>query len=144
GVQMIPLRTVGLAPASYTNAYLVGTQALYLLDPGPHEGPEQARLFDALDVRVKGGARLAAVVLTHHHPDHVGAAAAVASRYRVPVLAHARTAALLRGKVAVDGTLDEGDRLDLGAAPDGSAGWHLEALHTPGHAGGHLVFYEPH
>ncbi len=162
GVQMIPLKTIGLPASTYTNAYLVGSQKLYLLDPGAHEPREQERLFETINARlasggwgsrasgsapgpVPGGSHppLAGVVLTHHHPDHVGAVAAVASRYRVPVLAHLRTAELLKGRVQVDDTLDEGDRLDLGTAPDGSGPWHLEATHTPGHAGGHLVFYEP-
>ncbi|MBI1914872.1 MAG: MBL fold metallo-hydrolase [Planctomycetes bacterium] len=138
GVQMIPLKTIGLPASTYTNAYLVGSEKLYLLDPGAHEPREQERLFETID------APLAGVVLTHHHPDHVGAAAAVSSRYRLPVLAHPRTVELLKGRVQVDGTLDEDDRLDLGTAPDGSGPWHLEATFTPGHAGGHLVFYEPH
>src|SRR5207237_720111 len=34
--------------------------------------------------------------------------------------------------------------LALGACPDGGGPGHLEALHTPGHAPGHLAFYEPH
>ena len=144
GVQMLPLRTVGLPPSSYTNAYLVGSDRLFLIDPGAHEAEEQQRLFEALDGRLDRGGCLQAVLLTHHHPDHVAAAPAVAHRYGVPILAHARTAAALEGQVRVDGFLDEGDRLDLGAAPDGSGPWHLEALATPGHAGGHLVFYEPH
>jgi endoribonuclease LACTB2 len=144
GVQMIPLRTIGLPQTTYTNAYLVGSARLYLLDPGAHEEREQQRLFELLDARLREGGAFEAVVLTHHHPDHIGAAAAVASRYRVPVLAHPRTVELLKGRVPVDRTLDEGDRLELGTAPDGSGAWHLEAAWTPGHAGGHLVFYEPH
>jgi glyoxylase-like metal-dependent hydrolase (beta-lactamase superfamily II)/8-oxo-dGTP pyrophosphatase MutT (NUDIX family) len=144
GVQMIPLRTVGLPPSSYTNAYLVGGERLSLLDPGAHEAEEQQRLFEVVDARLREGGRLQAVVLTHHHPDHIGAAGVSAARYGVPILAHPRTAELLRGKVKVDGALNEGDRLELGTAPDGSGPWRLEALYAPGHAGGHLCFYEPH
>jgi glyoxylase-like metal-dependent hydrolase (beta-lactamase superfamily II) len=44
--------------------------------------------------------------------------------------------------VPVQPDLNEGSRLDLGTAPDGSAPWSLEALHTPGHAPGHLVFFD--
>jgi hydroxyacylglutathione hydrolase len=39
--------------------------------------------------------------------------------------------------------IDDGDRLDLGTAPDGHSSWHLQAIHTPGHAAGHLSFWEP-
>jgi glyoxylase-like metal-dependent hydrolase (beta-lactamase superfamily II)/8-oxo-dGTP pyrophosphatase MutT (NUDIX family) len=142
-VQMIPLRCQGLTPGSYTNAYLVGTGPRYLLDPGPVDPGEQERLFQAVDAHGGEDEPLRAVVLTHHHPDHVGAALACARRYRVPILAHALTARALAGKVPVTRELGDGDRLDLGRAPHGQGGWHLEAVHTPGHAPGHLAFYEP-
>jgi glyoxylase-like metal-dependent hydrolase (beta-lactamase superfamily II)/8-oxo-dGTP pyrophosphatase MutT (NUDIX family) len=143
-VQMLPLHTPGLPPSTHTNAYLVGTGPAYLLDPGPAEAAEQQRLFDVLDAWKGRGGRLTAVVLTHHHPDHVGAAAACARRYGIPVWAHPGTAAALKGRVEVTRELSDGDRLDLGPAPGGSGPWHLEALHTPGHARGHLAFFEPH
>jgi glyoxylase-like metal-dependent hydrolase (beta-lactamase superfamily II)/8-oxo-dGTP pyrophosphatase MutT (NUDIX family) len=143
GVHMLPLKTVGLPPTAYTNAFLVGTDPRWLIDPGAHEQAEQQRLFDALDLLL-GGQRLAGVVLTHHHPDHVGGVTAVVERYRVPVLAHPTTQTLLAGKIRVDRTLtEEGrDQLPLGTAPDGSGEWHLQVLHTPGHAAGHIAFYE--
>ena len=49
----------------------------------------------------------------------------------------------LAGKVEVRRELADGERLDLGPAPDGAGRWHLEAVHTPGHARGHLAFVEP-
>jgi len=63
--------------------------------------------------------------------------------YGVPILAHAATARLLAGKITVTRELADGARLDLGFAADGKPWW-LEAVLTPGHAPGHLVFYEPH
>jgi glyoxylase-like metal-dependent hydrolase (beta-lactamase superfamily II)/8-oxo-dGTP pyrophosphatase MutT (NUDIX family) len=139
GVRMIPLHCDGLPMVTtYTNAYLVGTGPTYLLDPGPTNPEEQRRLFDVLDPRPPD-----AVVLTHHHPDHIGAANACARRYGVPILAHPRTARALAGKVEVTRTLEDGERLDLGVAPHGHGRWHVEALLTPGHAPGHLAFYEP-
>jgi glyoxylase-like metal-dependent hydrolase (beta-lactamase superfamily II)/8-oxo-dGTP pyrophosphatase MutT (NUDIX family) len=141
-VQMVPLYSAGLPPATHTNAWLVGTGPVYLLDPGPADPAEQERLFAVLDEQAARGRHLSAVVLTHHHPDHVGAADACARRYGVPVRAHPLTARLLAGRLAVAGDLGDGDRLDLGVAPGGGA-WHLESLHTPGHAPGHLAFFEP-
>src|SRR5205823_1515644 len=84
-----------------------------------------------------------ALILTHHHPDNIGAATACARRFDLPILAHPLTAEALRGKVAIDRTIEPGARLSLGPAPDGAGEWHLEAIHTPGHASGHLAFYEP-
>jgi glyoxylase-like metal-dependent hydrolase (beta-lactamase superfamily II)/8-oxo-dGTP pyrophosphatase MutT (NUDIX family) len=143
-VQMLPLRTPGLPPVTHTNAYLVGTGPRYLLDPGADDPAEQQRLFEVLDAHQAQGRPLSAVVITHHHPDHVGAATACAQRYDVPVWAHERTAEQLQGRVVVHQLLGEGSRLELGTRPDGSGPWHLEALHTPGHASGHLAFYDPY
>ncbi len=142
GLRMLPLACRGLPPATHTNAFLVGTESPYLIDPGPADADEQQRLLVALDEALTGR-RLAGVVLTHHHGDHIGAATVCAERYHAPILAHALTTRLLEDKVKVDRHLADGDRLDLGPAPDGSGRWHLEALHTPGHAPDHLVFWDP-
>ncbi len=138
GVLMIPLDCRGYPPTTHTNAFLIGTGPAYLVDPGSAEPAEQEKLFDALE-----GRRVDAIILTHHHPDHIGAATVCASRYHVPILAHPRTAELLRGKVAVDRLIDDGTTLDLGEAPHGRGRWTLEAVHTPGHAQGHIVFWQP-
>jgi ribonuclease/clavin/mitogillin len=143
-VQLIPLRTCSLPPSTHTNAYLVGREAAYLLDPGTDYPEEQARLFALLDAFRAEGGRFTAVVLSHHHPDHIGAANACAARYNVPIYAHPLTAQALRGQITVARHIVDGDRLALGTAPDGSGPWHWEAIHTPGHASGHLAFYEPH
>ena len=143
-VQMVPLRTIALAPSTHTNAYLVGHDPAYLIDPGPNDVDEQQRLFHVLDAQQTTGKRLAAIVLTHQHPDHIGAVNACAERFGLPIWAHPLTAEALRGRIAVHRLIQDGDRLDLGACPDGSGSWDLEAIHTPGHAAGHLVFYERH
>ncbi len=41
----------------------------------------------------------------------------------------------------VDQEINGGATLDLGVAPHGGV-WRLEVIHTPGHAPGHLCFYE--
>lgn len=143
-VQLIPLRTQALPPSTYTNAYLVGTGPIYLLDPGPTDPREQAKLFEVLDEHAAAGRRLMAIVLTHHHPDHIGAVNACTRRFGVPVWAHPLTARALEGKIAVSRFIHDGEQLDLGTLPDGRGRWHLQALHTPGHAAGHLAFFEPH
>ena len=143
-VQMIPLKTVALPPSTHTNAYLIGNGPRYLLDPGPDEAAEQRRLFDVLDEQLNAGQPLTAILLSHHHPDHIGAASVCSERYGVPIWAQEKTAEKLKGRVAVQKYLHHGDTLDLGCCPaDPAMPWKLEVLHTPGHAPGHLVFFEP-
>lgn len=146
GIIMAPLATETLPPATTTNCYLVGEERFFAVDPAPVDEVEQARLFELIDERMAGDGKASrdfvGVLLTHHHPDHVGAAEATARRYDVPVLAHADTFARL--DLAVENTrpLEDGVVLPLGTAPDGRPGWELMAHHTPGHAPGHLVFTE--
>jgi glyoxylase-like metal-dependent hydrolase (beta-lactamase superfamily II) len=63
-----------------------------------------------------------------------------AERFRVPIWAHAETARLLAGKVAIDRFIEDGEGLEL-EGPDREP-WRLLAIHTPGHAPGHLAFYD--
>ncbi len=142
GVFTAPLVTPTLPPATTTNCYLVGEERVFVVDPATYEESERARLFELLDGWHAAGRRVAGVLVTHHHHDHVGSVAEVAERYDVPVLAHARTLERLPRRPGTARALDDGDEIELGVAPDGSAGWRLRALFTPGHDQGHLAFVE--
>jgi glyoxylase-like metal-dependent hydrolase (beta-lactamase superfamily II) len=142
GVQMIPLKTVALPPSTHTNAYLVGNGPRYLIDPGADDPDEQRRLFDLLDEEHARNP-LTAILLSHHHPDHVGAANACAERYGVPIWAHPLTAKKLEGRIRVERYLRDGESLALGAHPADGTPTHLCVMHTPGHASGHLAFFDP-
>jgi len=67
-----------------------------------------------------------------------------ARRYEVPIYAHPWTAQQLQGELTVQREIPNGEYLDLGTTTDTGSPWHLQAIHTPGHAPGHLCFYEPH
>jgi ribonuclease/clavin/mitogillin len=140
GVQILPLPTRTKPPATHTNTLLVGGERLWIVDPSSPEAAAQGLLWGAVDGLLAEGAELAGVLLTHHHPDHVGALEAVLGRYAVAVGAHPRTLEALGVPPARQRALVDGDRLPLGSAPDGSTNWTLEVLHTPGHAPGHLAF----
>lgn len=138
GIAIAPVRTPTLPPATHTNTYVIGTGELVIIDPASPYDDERAGLDAAIDDLVSRGARLRAILLTHHHGDHIGGAAHLAKRLAVPVWAHCRTAELLRGRVAVDRHIEPDQVIDLPGQP----GRRLRALFTPGHAPGHLCFVE--
>lgn len=139
GLSMLSLRTPTLPPATHTNAYLVGTGELVLIEPASPYPEEIAQATAWVEERLANKQTLRAVLLTHHHPDHMGGAEAMRARFGVPIWAHERTAERLAGKVTIDRTLADRERVEL----DGPTPMTLEAVHTPGHAPGHLCFFEP-
>ncbi len=142
GIFIAPLLTDTIPPATTTNTLIVGTENLYIVDPATPDEREQQRLFKQLDQLLGNGCKLKAILLTHHHPDHVAAVNALSQRYQLPVRAHELCyPRIAKGFIKGD-ALKDGDILELGTAPDGTKGWQLTVLHTPGHAVDHLCFIE--
>jgi len=109
-----------------SNAYLLADEATRrgVLVDGHGEG---APLLERVR---RDGIEVTHVLLTHHHADHVDV-----GEYRalgdLPVLAHPLCARELGGLVTE--TIEDGDVVDV--AP----GLAIRAIHTPGHAAGHLA-----
>ncbi len=137
GVYLFPLETPTLPPATHTNAYVLGTGELLIVDPGSEEVRQYARLLALVAGLTAEGKRPKAVFLTHHHADHVGGALAVKERLKVPLWCHARTADRLPQGVA-DRILEDGELIELQGTP--RMRWRV--LHTPGHARGHLCLVD--
>ena len=49
---------------------------------------------------------------------------------------------LVNGNPVKKHFLQNGDTIELGTAPDGTPGWRLDVMHTPGHARDHLCFID--
>jgi len=115
-------------PIWLSNAYLVADEASgkgVLIDGNDELGP----LLERIE---RDGIEITHVLVTHPHGDHVaGLAEARAKLGDPPLVAHPDCAAELPDEVAV--TLADGEKLDAG-------GMRVEAIHTPGHAAGHLAF----
>ena len=140
GYGVIPCETPPLPPHLPTNTFLVGEKRFFVIDPGPRGDPGLPHILTAVDARLARGDQLEAILLTHHHRDHVGGLEALVQRYGAPVWGHRKTGELLERPL--DRELDDGAEVVLGRAPSGVEGWQLEALFTPGHAAGHLCFYD--
>jgi hydroxyacylglutathione hydrolase len=75
--------------------------------------------------------RLAAVLATHHHADHVGGLPALAQRWKCPTFGPAREVT-----AHLDRRLAEGDRFEVPGL-----GIELETLDIPGHTAGHIALF---
>lgn len=140
GIDVVPVRTPTLPPATHTNVWLVGDGRITVVDPASPWEDEQARLFDVLWERVSAGERVERLFLTHHHHDHVAGAVDLQRRFRelgreVPISAHPVTIELLAERVPVQEAVEHDDVLVCGNRT-------LRAIHTPGHAPGHLVLHD--
>jgi glyoxylase-like metal-dependent hydrolase (beta-lactamase superfamily II)/8-oxo-dGTP pyrophosphatase MutT (NUDIX family) len=138
GFFLCPLRTPTIPPATHTNCYLIGGDELIIIDPGSPYPEEQEKLDLLLDALLAEGRRLCEIVITHLHPDHIGGINHLAAKYSLPVAAHRLTAEAIADEVKVDRLIEDDELIELGGPPY----WRLRALWTPGHARGHLSFYE--
>ncbi|MEW5892329.1 MAG: hydroxyacylglutathione hydrolase [Pseudomonadota bacterium] len=75
--------------------------------------------------------RLSAVLITHHHGDHVGGVTGLLQHARVPVYGPAREAI-----AGVDHPLGDGMHLTLS-----EIGARFEILEVPGHTAGHIAYF---
>lgn len=148
----------------FVNAYFVDTPenapgSWVLVDTGiPYSGGRIARFAE----RVYGaGARPSAIILTHGHFDHAGAALSLAENWNVPIYAHLLEMPYLTGKSdyppqdpTVGGALAQMSRLfphsaydfgmrvsplPLSGEIDEMRGWRV--IHTPGHTAGHISLF---
>jgi hydroxyacylglutathione hydrolase len=86
-----------------------------------------------LQILEKRGLELAAILLTHHHGDHIGGVADIICAHPAPVYGPARE------KIStVEHPLVDGDLVPLTAF-----GFDLEVIEVPGHTAGHIAYLGP-
>lgn len=136
GIVLVPLRTATLPPATHTHAFLLGREPAVLVDPGCHDEREIRRLLEVLAAFRDAGGDLRDVWLTHAHPDHTGAVPVLRRELGLRVRAHRDAGpTLARSGIEIDEDLRDDEVVDL----DGPR---VRVLHTPGHAPGHLAFFD--
>ena len=94
-----------------------------LIDPGAEPETLLAMLADTQPI---------GILLTHTHPDHLGALKELRASLMVPVMAHAGPH-FENMSLNLDRTLDDGDRVRVGEHA-------LHVYHTPGHIPDMLCF----
>jgi glyoxylase-like metal-dependent hydrolase (beta-lactamase superfamily II) len=122
GVVRITAANPGVMTGPGTNTYLLGTEELAVIDPGP----DDATHLDA--VATAGTGRIRWIFVTHTHPDHAPGAAGLADRTGAERLGFAS-----RDGFTADRTIADGFELQR-------PGLSLRAVHTPGHASNHLCY----
>jgi len=111
-----------------TNTYLIGTDDVAVLDPGPAIPEHIERVVEA------GAGKITRLVCTHTHPDHSPAAAVIASRLGVPMIG-----ALTADDQHQDRSFVPDEQLTDGSLIAGGD-WQLRAIATPGHVDNHFCF----
>ena len=125
-----------------TNSYLIGSDTLAVLDPGPDDDRHLAALLSAI-----GGRPVSHILVSHTHRDHSPLAARLAAATGAPTAGYGphRPARPLRAgeEVRMDASGDTDFNPDIVLADDSLVtgdGFALRALHTPGHCANHLAF----
>ncbi len=140
----LPLRTKTLPPATHTNCFIVGRKRFVVIDPASPFEEEQEKLFTLVDNLIEAGGRCAAIIVSHLHPDHFGGETKLKEHLlrkhdvKTPIAGRPETAKGLLGKVDFDKMAPDTYTL----RDDTDAEFELELVHTPGHAKGHLCFYD--
>lgn len=127
-IQRLVAPNPGVMTGPGTNTYIVGTDELVVIDPGP-----------AIDEHIEhilkvGDGRIRHILCTHTHPDHSPAAAHLARELEVPMIG-----AVTADDQHQDLTFQPDIHLEQDAVIAGHD-WSIRAIHTPGHVDNHYCF----
>ncbi|HBK81743.1 MAG TPA: hypothetical protein DDZ83_19075 [Nitrospinae bacterium] len=134
GIRTLQIDSPAGSVMDHVLVILAGEGPYVLIDAGYPEAMEEVCAW----VSRKAGDRLEALLLTHHHHDHLGGAEAIVAATGVPCFAHPVEAELMKERAPALShvLLRDGETFRAG-------GIAFEALLTPGHSPGHLAFWWP-
>ena len=111
------------------NVWIVGNDTECVIIDSPHDA--------AAIINQVRGRNVKAILLTHAHNDHIGAARDVAQAVGAPIYLHPADQVLweqVYPDFKPDADLADGDVFEIGGAT-------LKAIHTPGHSPGSTCFH---
>ncbi len=124
-----------------TGTYIVGTDDLAIIDPGPMMIEHGEALLKAIN-----GRHVSAILITHNHIDHSPLSNWLRDKTGAPIMGygiHTEAKQNEDGKIQLDAgwdqTFDPDKQLrhgDVIKGPD----WTIKTIHTPGHTSNHLCF----
>lgn len=128
GVMRLLAPNPGMMTGPGTNTYLLGKNEIAVIDPGPAIDAHTELIRKSAPGRIKW------VLVTHTHPDHSPAAAALAETTGAERLGRNAPDGPHQDKTfSADRVLQNGDILE-------TSEFKLEVIHTPGHASNHLCY----
>lgn len=132
--------------------YIVFGEKIHLIDCGVAGAERQ--IFAYLEANNRTKTDIANLLISHAHPDHIGAAAAIKEQTGCSIAYHAGDRdwiedtekqfqerpipgfhTLVGGSVSPDIVVNDGDRLEL------NPGLALDVIHTPGHSRGSISLF---
>jgi glyoxylase-like metal-dependent hydrolase (beta-lactamase superfamily II) len=138
----------------FVYSYLVYGNTITLIDTGV-AGCEK-EIFESIRSTGRDPSEIALIVLTHSHPDHIGAARAIRQVTGCSIAAHPAEkawiedvdlqnrerpvpgfATLIGGSIQVDHELVDGDMIE----PDETRAGEMLVFHTPGHSKGSISLF---
>ena len=141
----------GIALDRFVYSYLVYGETITLIDTGV-AGCE-AHIFESIRSAGRRPSEIALIILTHSHPDHIGAARAIRQATGCSIAAHHAErawiedvelqnrerpvpgfATLVGGSVQLDHELEDGDSIE----PDETRAGEMQVFHTSGHSSGSI------
>ena len=129
-IKKITANNGGVFTGNGTNTYLIGSDDITLIDPGPNDAEHIEKILSL------GGDKTKRILVTHTHKDHSPAAFPISKKLNIPMFGRLvdRDSEWEDETFVPDVVLNHGDTISTNE-------YSLETIHTPGHASNHLCFY---
>lgn len=129
-IKKITANNGGVFTGNGTNTYLIGSDDITLIDPGPNDAEHIEKILSL------GGDKIKRILVTHTHKDHSPAALPISKKLNIPMFGRLvdRDSEWEDETFAPDTVLSHGDIISTNE-------YTLETIHSPGHASNHLCFY---